>query len=373
MSWVPGLADGLRRDDADRLADVHELAGGHRAAVADGADARGRRAGERAAHLDRPDARLDQRVQRRVAEVLAAPDDDLAVRSDDVLARRAGVDARADVAVRDEAAVGRLLGDRHRDRALGAAVDLADDDVLRHVHQTPGEVARVGRAQRRVRQALAGAVRGDEVLQHREALAEVRLDRPRDVLALRVGDEALHARQLPDLGHVARRAGLHDRRDRVVGREVGLHGLRDLFRGLRPDLDELVVALLVGERATQVAPVDLLGPDLVAVEDLLLVRRHDDVGDGQRDPGARGPVEARVLQPVEALRDLGHRVPLGQVVDDRGLALLGQRLVDERVVRRQQLVEQHPAQRGFRDPRLARRPAVGGEAGVEGRGRHEVR
>src|SRR6185503_10413106 len=127
------LADRLRRDDADRLADVHQLAGGHRAAIAHAADAGGRGAGQSAAHLDLPDAGLDQRVQRRVAEVVAARHHELAVRPDDVLGRRAGVDAGPDVAVWDQPAVAGLLGDRHRDRPLGAAIDLTDDDVLRDV------------------------------------------------------------------------------------------------------------------------------------------------------------------------------------------------------------------------------------------------
>ena len=46
----------------------------------------------------------------------------------------------------------------------GAAVLLGDDDVLRHVDQTAGEVARVGGLERRIGQALTRAVRRDEVL-----------------------------------------------------------------------------------------------------------------------------------------------------------------------------------------------------------------
>ncbi len=40
------------------------------------------------------------------------------------------------------------------DRAVGAAVDQADDAILGHVHQTARQIARVRRLQRRVRQAL---------------------------------------------------------------------------------------------------------------------------------------------------------------------------------------------------------------------------
>src|SRR5690606_27848354 len=197
-----GLTDRLRGDDADGLADVHQLAGGHRAAVADRAHPGAGLAGEHAADLDRGDAGLDQLLDDRVAEVGALGDQDVAVAVGDVLGSGARVDAGLHVRVPRQRTVGQLLGDRHPDAALGAAVGLADDDVLRDVDQTPGQVTGVGGAERRVGQTLAGTVVGDEVLQHRQAFAEVRLDRARDVLTLRVGHQTAHTRQLDDLGHV---------------------------------------------------------------------------------------------------------------------------------------------------------------------------
>src|ERR671921_2524132 len=55
-----GLTDRLGSDDADRLADVHQLAGRERAAVAGGTRAHQRLTGEDDADLDLRDARLDQ-------------------------------------------------------------------------------------------------------------------------------------------------------------------------------------------------------------------------------------------------------------------------------------------------------------------------
>ena len=80
-----------------------------------------------------------------------------------------------------------------------AAVLLDDDDVLRHVDQPARQVARVGRLQSRVGEALAGAVRRDEVLQHREAFAEVRRDRRLDDLARGLGHQTAHAGELAHL------------------------------------------------------------------------------------------------------------------------------------------------------------------------------
>ena len=94
---------------------------------------------------------------------------------------------------------------------LRAAVVLDDHQVLRHVDQAARQVARVRRLQRRVRQALAGAVGGDEVLQNVQAFAEVGRDRRLDDRAVRLGHQAAHAGQLADLrGGTARaRVGHH--------------------------------------------------------------------------------------------------------------------------------------------------------------------
>ena len=99
-----------------------------------------------------------------------------------------------------------LLERRDLEAEDGAAVLFGDRDVLRHVHQAAREVAGVRRLEGGVGQALPRAVGRDEVLEHREALAEVRLDRALDDLAdaarellLRLGHQAAHAGELPDL------------------------------------------------------------------------------------------------------------------------------------------------------------------------------
>ena len=92
----------------------------------------------------------------RVGDVLErhAPEDALADRLDDL----AALDERADLEAVDAC----------RSRSC------SDDHVLRHVDQPPGQVARVRGLERRVGETLARAVGRDEVLEHRETLAEVR-------------------------------------------------------------------------------------------------------------------------------------------------------------------------------------------------------
>src|SRR5271165_7314995 len=87
----------------------------------------------------------------------------------------------------------------HVNAVDGAAVVLADDDVLRHVDQAAGQVAGIGRLERRVGQSLAGAVGRDEILEHRQTFTEVGRDGRLDDFAGRLGHQAAHAGELANL------------------------------------------------------------------------------------------------------------------------------------------------------------------------------
>ena len=155
------------------------------------------------------------------------------------------------------------------------AVVLADDELLRHVDESPRQVAGVGGTQRGVGETLAGTVRGDEVLEDREAFTEVRLDRPRDDLSSWVGDEATHTGDLLHLQQVAAGTRAHHHVDRVelLRLHLFLHRVTDAGRGLAPDLDLLLTPLVVGDDAALVLALDLLGFVLELGEEGGLARR----------------------------------------------------------------------------------------------------
>src|SRR5690606_27163223 len=262
-----GLADRLRRDDADRQAELDEPAGGQVAAVALGADAAPRGAGEHRADLHALDTGVLDALGERLVDLAAGLDDDRAGR---------GIEHRLERHTADDAVAEALdnlaarVDNRPQVEAVErAAVDLLDDDVLRHVDQTPREVARVGRLERRVGQPLARAVRRDEVLEHREPFTEVRRDGRLDDLARRLGHQAAHARQLADLLLAAARARVGHDVDRVeatprpVARlHLAEHGVGNPLGDFRPDRDDLVLALAVRDRAFLVLAFD--ADDLVA-------------------------------------------------------------------------------------------------------------
>ena len=222
---------------------------------------------------------------------------------------------------------------RHGHPFLGAAVEVADGDVLAHVHQTAGEVPGVGGAQGGVGEALAGAVGRDEELEHGEALDEARLHRLLDDLALRIGHLTAPAGELADLLDVAAGAGGGHHVDRVERVEVGPGGSGDLDVGFTPDLLHLAAPLLLGEEAVVVLVAELVDHRLVRTEDLgLLLGGHDDVVLGHGDGGAGREVEADLLEHVEDAGHLVGAVEGDQLVDEGGQPLLGHRVVDVGVV-----------------------------------------
>ncbi len=246
------------------------------------------------------------------------------------------------------AALGRGVGDDPLDPeaargiALVQAVVLADDELLGHVDQATGEVPGVGGAQGGVDEALAGARRGDEVLEHREAFTEVALDGSRDHVASGVGHQAAHAGDLADLHHVPSGTGADHHVDRVelLGGESLLHRVLHELGGGGPDLHLLLATLAVGDDAPTKLLLDLVGFLLVVVEDAALLLRRRDVVDGDGEARASREAEAEVLDAVEAGCHLRLGVLVGEAVDDLTHLLLLHRLGDPPEGLRQALVEQ---------------------------------
>ena len=252
----------------------------------------------------------------------------------------------------------------HRETVLRAAVVLGDDQILGDVDETTRQVAGVRRLQRRVRQALSGAVGGDEVLQNVQAFAEVRGDRRLDDGAVRLGHQAPHAGQLADLRGGAASAGVGHHVDRVerflvdflavavehllLG-ELGHHDLAHFVTGLAPDVDDLVVALAGGHETRDVLLLDLLDFLLGAFDQARLFLGHQHVVDGDRDAGARGQAET-VLQQLVCEDDgfLQAALAEGRVDQARDFLLL-ERLVD---VRERQALRQDLGQQRTADGRL---------------------
>jgi hypothetical protein len=335
------LADRLGGDDAHRLADVDAVAARQVAAVALRADAVAGGTGDGRTHHDLVHAGLLDEPHQLLVEQLAGLDQHF-VRAGavDVLGRHAAEHALAEAL--DHVAA---LDDRHHRQAVtGAAVRFRDHQVLRHVHEAAREVTRVRGLEGGVRQALARAVRRDEVLQDVQAFAEVRGDRRLDDRAVGLGHQAAHARELADLGRRTARARIRHHVDRVEGllahlralrvrhllaAELVHHGLGDLVVGARPDVHDLVVALAVGDEAGGVLLLDLLHLVLGGAEDALLLVGHHHVVHADRHARAGRVAEAHVHELVGEHHGLLEAEGAVALVDRARDRLLGHVLVDQ--------------------------------------------
>ena len=346
----PRLADGLRGDDADRLADVHHAATSQVAPVAARTQPALRRTRQRRADLDTLDAGFLDVCDAIFVDFLVGLDQHLVgERVADVVHRHAAQDALAQ-AFDDLAAFDQR---RHLDAVDRAAILFADDRVLRHVHQAARQVAGVGRLERGVGQPFARAVRGDEVLQHRQPLAEVGGDGRFDDLAGRLRHQPAHPGELPDLLRAAARARVRHHVDRAESLSVFLqaaeHLAGGLVRGRRPGVHDLVVPFPVGNQAIGVLRLDFLQHLLRVVQELGLFLRDHHVLDADRDAGLGGVLEAEVLEPVgEDDRRLAAGFLEGGV-DQLAEFLLLHHAVDlgERNLGRHDLLEQDTPDRGL--------------------------
>src|SRR5207253_9521877 len=135
-----GPADGLPGDDVSGLAQFHHASGIKITSVAHDADPAFGFACEHGADLHPLDAGGVNGIGQLFGDLVVDVNDDAAFVVLDLLQRDAADNA---VAQRlDDLA--RLHDGADVDAIHGAAIFLADDDILGHVHQAPGEVTGVG-------------------------------------------------------------------------------------------------------------------------------------------------------------------------------------------------------------------------------------
>ena len=188
----------------------------------------------------------------------------------------------------------------------GSAIGDAHDHVLRNVNQTSRQVTGVCSTERRVGQALARAVRGDEVLEHRHPFAEVRLHWDVNDATRRIGHQSAHGAELADVSLVSACARVRHHQERVELRilvallrvELRHHGVADLAGRLLPESNHVLVALVFRDQALGVLAVNL-GDILVRLgDDRLLPLCHRDVEDGDRHATACCRLESDALDAV---------------------------------------------------------------------------
>jgi len=193
------------------------------------------------------------------------------------------------VDLRDPQAVGR------------AAVDLADDDFLRDIDHSTGQVARVSGTQSGIGQALTSTTGRNEIFQNIQTFTVVGTNGHLDGLTGGVCQQTAHAGQLLDLVHRTTCTGVCHHEDLVVLGQVCCQSLGDLIGGCLPDVDGLGIALVLGDQAAVEQLVDLRDLLVGVGDQLVLLRRDDGVADSNGDGGQGGILIALCLDGIQHL------------------------------------------------------------------------
>ena len=197
-------------------------------------------------------------------------------------------------------------------------------------------------------------MRRDKVLDYIEAFFEVRQNRVFDNLAyrtlqrlLRLSHQTPHTAELTDL--LTRTAGtrVHHHVNRIEALilffKTTHEGFRDLVVDARPDVDNLVVTLVVGNQTHLVVLSNGFHVILRLQNQGILLFRNLDVAQTHRQTTFVSRLEAQRLDVVEELRGAGHAGPLEHHRNDLLELFLGQQLIHETYLGWYELIEQHAA------------------------------
>ena len=335
------LADGLGSDNAYGRADFDHLARTQITPIAQGADAMNEVTGQRTADGDF--------FQRRLVDDVGNFFVDEAIALDNQFSRLRVMHIIGDAAA-DNALSNRLTGNIIRTAdgqpARSFTIPAIDNHILGDIHQTARQIASIGRPQRRIRQALARAMRRNEKLQRIQALAEMTANRQFNDAPRRIGHQAAHPRQLGNRAEAAfcRSRGRHNSNRPIRIKRI-LNPLLQMILGVFPFINRNLIALLFGHQAAAEVAVGA-GHNVVSpLQNLVPLIRNRQITDGNGRAGNSGIVKAVVF---DGINNVGRPFSANDLIAPRDQFLqvfLAHRLLHKAHFIRQDAVENRAADR----------------------------
>ena len=223
---------------------------------------------------------------------------------------------------------------------------------MSHVNQTTGQVTCIGGLQRGIGKTLTGTVGRDKVLKHAQAFLKVSKNWVLDGLLttfhtrlLRLSHQTTHTGELTDL--VARTTStrvkhhVHRVEALLIGRNLLDKELGKAVVDVGPNIDHLVVTLVVGDETHVVVVHHFFHLCVTFLNDVGLFSRHEHVGEVERQTALERHVVTHVLHIVEELSRTWHTTLADNRGDDFLQALLRDEFVDVTHFVRHEVVEQH--------------------------------
>ena len=214
-----------------------------------------------------------------------------------------------------------ILDSARRQTTEGTTVLLIDDDIMRYIDETTGEVTGIGGLQSGIRQTLTGTVGRDEVLEHGHTLFEVREDRVLDFRTCigstclqRLGHNTTDTGELLDLLLVTTGTGVHHHVngvESVIGLFHVLH--QDVLQVLidfLPCIDGSTITLIVRQHTVVITLVDLIDIGVTLLGKRFLLLGNEDIVQVEAQSTLESAVVTEVLDIIEELRRTSHTAGL---------------------------------------------------------------
>ena len=242
------------------------------------------------------------------------------------------------------------------------AVGLPDDQILRDIHHTAGQISGIGCTKGGVGKSLPRSVCRHEILQYVQTLTEIGLNRQLDGVSCRIRHQTAHTGQLFNLLIRTTGSGIRHHVDVVIFIQTVQKVFGQPVVCLLPGLHNLFVALFVRNQTTLVVSRDLIHGFLRLRKKLRLIRRHRHIGNGYRHAGPCRCVIAHGLDMIQNLCGPGRPVNINHLfqnlfqvlfrdheINFRKKLVAGNRPVHIAQILRDNLVkEQAPQRRGHR-------------------------
>ena len=254
-----------------------------------------------------------------------------------------------------------LLQSRRNQPTLRMAIFFGNNHILRHIHQPTGQVPGIGSLQSGIGKTLTGTVGRDEVLQYRQTFLEVRENRVFDDFApacpglLRLCHKATHTAKLTNLFLGTTSPGIQHHENRIealaVGRKLVHHRIGQLIVSMCPDIDNLVVTLVVGDETHVVVVHHFFHVRIGFGNQFFLHLRNNHIAQVERKTALVSCPVTHALDIIQELHRLGIAALLQNIGNDITQRFLGQQGIDETVFLRHHLVEEDTSHRRFKQVR----------------------
>ena len=196
------------------------------------------------------------------------------------------------------------------------AILFVNNDFLRNVYQTAGQVTGVRGTKRGIRQTFTRTARGDEVFENIQAFAVVCTNRNFNRLTCGIRNQAAHTCKLTKLAFRTTRTGVHHHINGILFAEVILQALRYLIGAFFPNFDDGFRTLGVAHKTHLVVCGNGVYAFLRLRQHILLLRRDGCIANRNGNTALGGVFITLCFNLIKHFGGNGYAVHLNALVDD---------------------------------------------------------